>query len=86
MPFSVANIDSHFAQDGIAGAVRSSPAPIRTFAAQLKARALLAVFCRDEILEARMGPEVQEILGILARAVAAPPRRRHHHLAAGRSA
>jgi len=38
---------------------------------QLKARALLAIFCRDAVLEARMSPEVREILGIAARTAAA---------------
>ena len=36
-------------------------------APQLTARALLALFCRDDVLEQRMSPEVREILGILSR-------------------
>jgi len=47
--------------------------PVRAIDPQLKARALLALFCRDDVLEQRMSPEVKEILGILSRGAAAKP-------------
>ncbi|HEX9461137.1 MAG TPA: hypothetical protein VGB82_00935 [Alphaproteobacteria bacterium] len=74
---SAANTRTRLTQIATPDAVRSPVPPARTFESQLKARALLAVFCRDDILEARMSPDVQEILEILARAVAARPSRRH---------
>lgn len=75
MPSAAANTSEAHLQLHTVDAVRSCPASARSYAAQLKARALLAVFCRDEILEARMSPEVQEIVAILARTVAAAPHR-----------
>jgi hypothetical protein len=84
---TAADTHTRFEQLETPDVVRSFAAPARTFESQLKARALLAVFCRDEILEARMSPDVQEILGILARAVAArpSPRRRNRTPTGGRS-
>ena len=50
-----------------------SAGPVRAVDPQLKARALLALFCRDDVLEERMSPEVKEILDILSRTAAAKP-------------
>lgn len=73
MLYTAADTHTSFEYLGTPDVVRSPAIPARTYESQLKARAMLAVFCRDDILEARMSPDVQEILGILARAVAAGP-------------
>ncbi len=47
--------------------------PVRAVDPQLKARALLALFCRDDVLEQHMSPEMREILDIVSRGAAAKP-------------
>jgi hypothetical protein len=76
MPDSATDTRAMYEQLGTPDLVRLLATPVRTYESQLKARALLAVFCRDDVLESHMSPDVREILGILARAVAATPLRR----------
>ncbi len=63
--------------ESIQSPTRSSRSPYtgtaRAYGCQLKARALLARFCRDDVLEQKMRPEVRELLGIVARAASAKP-------------
>ena len=47
--------------------------PVSAIDPQLKARALLALFCRDDVLEQHMSPEMREILDIVSRGAAAKP-------------
>ena len=55
-------------QPGTRDTFRYAAGPVRAVDPQLKARALLALFCRDDVLERRMSAEMREILGIVSRA------------------
>src|SRR5258708_38158442 len=68
---SAANTRTRLTQIATPDAVRPPVPPARTIESQLKARALLAVLCRDDILPAPMRPAVHESREIVARAMSA---------------